>query len=420
MDVLATSLRGEAHGEQSPLVHYTLGWLAERTGEHAAARAHDRHGREAPADGCFPARLEEIAVLEAARSADPADPRAPFYLGNLYYDRRRYADAIACWERARALDPAFATVHRNLGIAEANVRRRPVHARRSYLRAFAADRTDGRVLFELDQLLKRQQADPRRRLARLEAHRGLVDQRDDLGVEYAVLLDRVGRPADAIAYLAGRRFHPWEGGEGRALGAWVTASLHLGRAALAGADPAEAIAHFDAALEPPETLGEARHPLEPEHEIRYELGRAWAAVGERDRAVAEWRAASIEPAAEHRLSAASFYQGLALKSLANDAGARDVHRRLLASARREARVTPGIDYFATSLPSFLLFDDDLDLRNRVRCRYLAGLAQHGLGRPRAARRAFRMVLTEDADHTGALDALGWYGTKRDTAFSPGR
>ena len=41
-------------------------------------------------------------------------------------------------------------------------------------------------------------------------------QRDDLAVEFVTLLNRVGRHADAVAILAGRRFHPWEGGEGLA------------------------------------------------------------------------------------------------------------------------------------------------------------------------------------------------------------
>src|SRR4029077_9531053 len=147
-----------------------------------------------------------------------------------------------------------------LGIAEANVRHRPVAARRSYLRAFAADSTDGRVLYELDQLLKRQNAPPSRRLARLQGHRDLVDARDDLGIEYATLLDQLDRPADALAYLEGRRFHPWEGGEGLALGAYVAVRVRLAREALVAGAVAAALSHLEAALTPPPSLGEARHP----------------------------------------------------------------------------------------------------------------------------------------------------------------
>ena len=408
IEILDTALAATgAAGSSDPLVAYTLGWLLDRSGDRAGALASYRRGGRMPADGCFPVRLEEIEILTAAQAAVPDDPRAPYYLGNLYYDRRRYRDAIARWERARTLDPSFPTVHRNLGIAEANVRHRPAAARRSYLRAFAADPTDARVLYELDQLLKRQNVEPRKRLARLEAHRDLVDARDDLGVEYATLLDQLDRSIEALAYLVGRRFHPWEGGEGVALGAYVTVRMRLGRAALAHGSVDAAVAHFEAALEPPGSLGEARHPLSPEHEIHYELGRALAAGGDDVRAREQWTIAA-EPLPDRTvLASASFFRGLALRALGRESDARSVFRSLRRSARRQARATVEIDYFATSLPALLLFDDDLDLRNQIACRYLEGLAALGLGRPRAARRAFRDVLGWDINHEAARVALGW-------------
>ena len=83
-----------------PMVVYALGWLADRAGDHVAALEHYRRAATMPPDGCFPARVAEIEILEAAQAAVPDDPRAPYYLGNLFYDRRRYADAIACWRRA--------------------------------------------------------------------------------------------------------------------------------------------------------------------------------------------------------------------------------------------------------------------------------------------------------------------------------
>ena len=407
IDVLEANLRAAGSGLGDPIVHYTLGWLTDHAGDRSGAIAHYARGARAPADGCFPVRLEEIEILLSAQAAVPTDARAPYYLGNLYYDRRRYGDAIACWERARTLDPSFATVHRNLGIAEANVRHRPAKARQSYLRAFAADPTDGRVLYELDQLLKRQNAKPGARLARLEAHRDLVDARDDLGVEYATLLDELDRPDDALAYLEGRRFHPWEGGEGRALGAYVAVRLRLGCAALDAGSPDAARMHFDAALRPPESLGEARHPLSPEHEIRYELGRAFAAAGDETGAIEQWTAAAGPLPDGSVLESATYFRGRALEALGRASEARTLFADLRRSARRQSRQSVEIDYFATSLPSLLLFDDDLDLRNRVECRYLEGLALLGTGDRRGARRALRDVLESDVDHEGARAALTW-------------
>ena len=104
-------------------------------------------------------------------------------------------------------------------------------------------------------------------------HRDLVDARDDLGVEYATLLDQLDRPADALAYLVGRRFHPWEGGEGVALGAYVAVRVRLARAPSTRVPSRPPSATSRPPSMPPRSLGEARHPLAPDHEIRYELGR---------------------------------------------------------------------------------------------------------------------------------------------------
>ena len=228
-----------------------------------------------------------------------------------------------------------------------------------------------------------------------------MDERDDLGVEYATLLEQLDRPDAALEYLLGRRFHPWEGGEGRALGAYVATRLQLARARLDHDDPAGAVTHIRAALEPPASLGEVRHPLDPEHEIRFELGRALWATGDESGAREQWRLAAEPPPPEAARSAATYFHARALRAIGRDADAVAVLRHLRRDARRQARRTVDIDYFATSLPTFLLFEDDLDRRNRTECRYLEGLALLGLGKERAARRAFRDVLAADRNHPGA-------------------
>ena len=177
-----------------------------RSAESAAA-----YGEAALADPeyVFPGRLEEMQVLEDAIRCNPGDARAPYYLGNLLYDRRRYHEAIEMWERAVELDPQFPTAWRNLGFACFNVLRDPPLALDAFAHARTRSPNDARILFEYDQLKKRTGESPQARLAELEANRELVDRRDDLSVELATLYNNVGMPEAALTVLTARKLQPW-------------------------------------------------------------------------------------------------------------------------------------------------------------------------------------------------------------------
>ena len=406
LEAIGVLQRAEETGAIHPLVPYTMAWLEDRRGDGEAAREHAARGRATPPDYCFPARLEEIHVLETAERLDPSDPRAPYYLGNLLYDRRRYDEAIRAWRRAAANDPGFSIVQRNLGIAEYNVRRRPAAARAAYARARKAAPDDARLLYEFDQLRKRLGEKPAARLAALDREPELVARRDDLTVERAILLNQVRRHEEALEVLRTRRFHPWEGGEGLVSGQWVIANVALARRTLADGRPDDAIAFLEAARTYPPNLGEGKHMLTPEHEIQLLLGRAHRAA----RHLAEarrWFEQAIAPQGDPAtpIGEGTFWRALAHRELGDEDATDELLRLLLAAARKRARTPVRIDYFATSLPTFLLFDDDIDARNRTECRYLAGLAQLGLGNTSAARLAFHEVLRADPNHLGAAARL---------------
>jgi hypothetical protein len=70
-----------------------------------------------------------------------------------------------------------------------------------------------------------------------------------------------------------------------------------------------------------------------------------------------------------------------------------------------------IDYFAVSLPEFLVFDDDLDQRNEINCRYLMGLGYIGLGRRAQGMRELRKVAGLDPSHLGARVHLRFGGMR---------
>jgi tetratricopeptide (TPR) repeat protein len=391
-----------------PLLHYYRGWLCHLKGDARSERRHFAAGKRASADYCFPARLEEIAILQRAIGVDPSDARAQFYLGNLLYDRRRHPEAIRCWEAAVRSEPSNAVAWRNLGIGYFNICARPSAARAAYERALKADPADGRLLYESDQLLKRIGVRPKARLRRLERHLGLVRRRDDLSVEICALYNQTGAPKRALEIVAKRRFQPWEGGEGLALGQHVRTHIALGRSALDKGNAAAAVPHFEAALSAPWNLGEANHLLANRSDIHYWLGVALAKVGERERGRAHWQKAAhfmgdFQAMCRTAFSEKTFYSAKALSRLGDKAGARRMLVELSKHAQKLAVAPFKLDYFATSLPTMLLFDDDLQERQRTTALFLLAQASLGLGRVSQGRRLLREVLRRDPSHPLAGD-----------------
>ncbi len=394
----------------SPLIDYTLGWLYERAGNMAESQAHYRRAAARPIDFCFPARLEEIIVLEAAICANPQDAHAPYLLGNLLYDRRRHEEAIGCWEESVKIDATLSIAWRNLGIGYFNVLKKPEKARAAYDKAFRADPTCARVLYERDQLWKRLAASPKKRLRQLQQYTELVSQRDDLGVEYAALLNQTGHYAEALAVLCGRNFQPWEGGEGLALRQYVRSRLALGRKALSSGDAQAAADQFRAALDTPRNLGEAKHLLANQSDIHYWLGCAQSAAGDEAKAREHWQAAAtfkgdFQEMRTRQFSEKTYDSALAWRRLGRAAKADALLRKLLAYARKLEKTPATIDYFATSLPTMLLFDDDLNERQRTNAMFLQAQGRLGLGEKAKARRLLKKVLARDPSHALAADLM---------------
>lgn len=398
----------DAQTDAYPMLHYALAYLYDRLQQPQSAEAHRRAGNAASPDYCFPNSLFDLQVLEAALAANPDDDKAHYYLGNLLYDKKRYAEAISHWEASRQARGDFATVHRNLGLAYYNKRGDAEAAKEALERAFACDTADARVFYELDQLYKKIGLAPETRLAKLEEHRELVLQRDDLYVERVGLLNALGRHEQALEALASRHFHPWEGGEGKVTGQYVLAHVELGKAALAQERFEEAIERFTSALTYPQNLGEGKLAGAQENHIYYYLGCAHETLGRAEEAEGCWRKASRgleEPASamfyNDQPPDMIFYQGLAWRKLGDDREANRRFHKLVDYAEKHLFDDVKLDYFAVSLPDFLVFDDDLNLRNRIHCRYMRGLGLLGLARNGEAASELEEALRMDSNHPGA-------------------
>jgi tetratricopeptide (TPR) repeat protein len=402
--------------QASPMVHYYLSYFSVRSSLEDLARIHWQAGSVASPDYCFPNSLEDLIVLESVLEAHPEDAMAHYYLGNLLYDKKRSIEAIHHWEAARKLNDAFATVHRNLALAYYNTQSKPELALALMEQAFACNPTDARVCYERDQLYKKLGHAPEQRLASLERHQELIVARDDLYLEYVTLLNLRKQHEKALKLLTERLFHPWEGGEGKVTGQYVLACVELSKDHLQRGAYSEALDMLQRALVYPENLGEGKLAGCQENNIAYYLGCAYEGLGLTDNAREYFRAASkglSEPTGalfyNDQPPDMIFYQGLACLKLGEEQEARRRFQKLITYGEQHLADIVSIDYFAVSLPDFLVFEDDLSRRNQVHCLYMQGLGHLGLQEQESARRLLKDAQIVDPNHQGTrihLDLVG--------------
>lgn len=391
-----------------PMVYYSLAWFTHQTGDEVQAGKWLEKAAGADSYLCFPNRLIEINILQSAVKLNPADAKAPYYLGNLFYDKRQYEEAVQYWELSRSIDNSFPTVHRNLGIAYFNKQNEPANALASFEKAFELDKTDARVLMELDQLYRRLNYNPAKRLDFLETNLPVTLLRDDTYLERLSLHNFAGQCETALSLLEARKFHPWEGGEGKVSYQYLLSLTELAKYYINHGHYEDAISYLLKAQTYPHNLGEGKLYGAQENDIYYWLGYAYAGLKDEATALEYFTKAThglSEPGAaifyNDQQPDKIFYQGLAHKALGNNEAANAIFNNLVEYGNSHANDEVKLDYFAVSLPNLLIFDDDLDLRNRIHCYFIKGLGLLGLGKTADAGDLFNEVLKLDTVHFGA-------------------
>lgn len=399
----------EKNSVASPLFYYYLGWLHLQLGNKEPARNYFTKASVASPDYCFPNKLEDKMVLEAAISNHPSDAKALYYLGNYWYANRQYNEAIDCWERSVSIDDQFPTVHRNLSLAYYNKLKDPGKSISSLEKAFALNKADARILMELDQLYKIENYDYRQRLQLLEEHLPLVEERDDLYLERITIYNQLHNHKKARQLLNERKFHPWEGGEGKVILQYLICHVELAKRALSKGANDEALQLLDQLEHYPVNLGEGKLYGTAENDIHYFKGCAYEAMNMNEQAVEEFIAATrgnSEPVQAIFYNDPQpdkiFYQGLAWEKLHNEKKANEIFNKLISFGKQHINDEIKIDYFAVSLPDLQVFDQDLNVRNVIHCNYMIGLGLLGLKKKEAATNYFKKVLDKNINHQGAI------------------
>ncbi len=377
----------------SPMTYYYLGRYDE--------------AEQALSDYCFPNRAEDVIALESAKRENPDGSMAPYYLGCLYYAARQYDLAIDNWELSARLNPSFPTVWRNLALGRFNKQNRQEEALECMEKAFRLDETDERVLMELDQLYKRLHRPHAERLAFLQKYPELIQRRDDLLLEEITLLNETGRYEEAMKKLDSHIFHPWEGGEGKVPAQYQICRVELAKQAIADKRYDEAIRLLGECLDYPYHLGEGKLYGAQENDFYYLLGVAYDATGNRDKARECWEEATKgpqEPAAAMYYNDAKpdkiFYQGLALYKLGREGEAHGRFFKLINYGKQHIFEKQVMDYFAVSLPDLLIWEDSLDTKNLIHCKYMLALGYYGMGERDKAMKYLAEVEVLDNNHQG--------------------
>jgi hypothetical protein len=171
----------------------------------------------------------------------------------------------------------------------------------------------------------------------------------------------------------------------------------------------EAIDLLERALVWPVSLGEGKLAGIQENNIHYWLGEAHRLLGPEDSGRKWFERAShglAQPCSAQYYNDQPpemiFYQGLAHRALGRESEAVWRFETLIGYGQAHLNDDAAIDFFAVSLPDFLVFDADLAAKNEIHCRYMLALGYLGLHKDNLAEPEFGNILLIDGNHLGAL------------------
>jgi len=381
----------------SPMVYYYLGYFAGKMNQPRKARRFYRLARQMPTDYVFPFQHEAVEVLGEAIKANPDDPQAPYYLGNLLYDWQP-EKAVTLWEKSVSLGASFPIVYRNLAVAYSRQEGDDAlkKAIASLEKAVSLLQKYPLHFYELDKFYEAAGASAEKRLAVLEANHEVVIGRDDALAREISLKVVMGKYDEAIELMTGRQFDVWEGASLDVSDSWTNAHLLRGQEHLAAGRHEKALADFQTAIDVPDNLpSERRGSGVRDAEVAYWKAMAYEAIGQSEKAEELWTQSSTTAEPRRGGQGARYYRGLSLKKLGQDDEAKAIFEGLIESGERSLQRSGRIDFFAK-------FGDQQSQRTRLaNAHYTIGLGRLGLGDEDAGKEEFTQALEANPAHLGA-------------------
>ena len=358
-----------------PMVNYYRAYCEQKLGRCGCEYIKAANARKT--GYCFPSRLEDILVLENAINTDANGANAYYYLGCLYYDKFRYTDAAKAWERCVANDSAHGKAWRNLSLYYFDKANDAVRARICLEKALEFKSDDPRLLLEYEQLLKNTNCSIEERLAVYEKYPELLKERDDCYLDKLTLICQTGDFKTAIDMAAAKRFHIYEGGEGK------LTKQHAWMHTLYGKELTEAGKYEEAeqiylnGVNMPKSYGEAKTFFNQEAHIFYHLAKLYAKMGKTRQEKEAYEQAAVYKAAVSELS---LFRALALKELGQNDTANAVLEEMLKVADNLIVNKDMRTYYGVGSPSPMPFEYDIEKNNLRDGSILKAFALLGYGK----------------------------------------
>ncbi len=368
-----------------PMVNYYKAYCQHKLGKNGAALA--RAADLLETGYCFPNRNEDIAVLKYACEVWDA-PNAHYYLGCLCYDRFRYTDAAKEWEVCVTLNPSHGKAWRNLSLYYFDKAGDAQKAKLAMENALQYKGDDPRLLLEYQQLLKNMNRSVDERLAVYDKYPELLAERDDCYLDKLTLICQKGDFQTAIDMAKYKRFHIYEGGEGKLTKqhAWMHTLFAIELAD--GGEEAKAERMYFDGVNMPKSYGEAKTFFNQEAHIFYFLGKLYEKQGRGEAAEKAYKEAAVYKAAVSELS---LFRALALVKLGDTSGAQQVLDEMVASADNFIVNKDLRTYYGVGSPSPMPFEYNIEKTNLTEGHILKAFALLGFGKQDEAEQAIAVA-----------------------------
>ncbi len=333
---------------------------------------------------CFPSRIEDIEVLGFAIDTCKDAGKACYYLGSLYYDRFRYEEARDIWEEGLKRDNTQGKIWRNLSLYYFDKAGNGEKAKECLENALKFKGDDPRLLLEYEQLLKNMNYSVEERLNVYGMYPELLAERDDCYLDKLTLISQTGDFEKAIGMAKAKRFHIYEGGEGKLTKQHAWMHVLYGNVLTKEENFEKAEQIYMDGVNMPKSYGEAKTFFNQEAHIFYFLGALYEKMGEAEKAENAYKEASVYKAA---VSEISLFRALALNKIGQEAEAKAVLDEMLSVAENFIVNKDLRSYYGVGSPSPMPFEYDIEKNNLIEGNILKAFALLGYGKKDEAEKA---------------------------------